>query len=191
MKLDSGERWWRHVLEGYRSNKYMASYTKCGQQYLQLRTNYQYNCNGENLEWKMGWCLQRDVRAQVRDQERTFDSLARGHVLKKKDKTTTYKLLLWKQHIHKWLDRKRNSLPPLLSRAHGFAGQNSLGERAFFPLPHYVSGALCPTNEQAWSMHSTRIPLSSFSEQPRAEQTAQRKTKLSLIFHKRSLQEEG
>lgn len=43
---------------------------------------------------KWGWSLERDMRAQVRDQERTFYSLARGHVLKRKDKTTTDKLLL-------------------------------------------------------------------------------------------------
>lgn len=40
-------------------------------------------------------------------------------------------------------------------------------------------------------MHSTRIPLSSFSEQSRAEQTAQRKGKLRLIVHKRCLWVEG
>lgn len=93
--------------------------------------------------------LFRDMQAQDRDQERTLYSLGRGHVLEKKDKTTPYKLELQNQHIHKWLDRKRHSLPPSLSRAHGTAGQNSFSFSSLLPC---VWGSL--SNYQAGKKHA-------------------------------------
>lgn len=71
-----------------------------------------------------------------------------------------------------------------LLRAHSLAVQNSVGRGVF--LPRYASVALHPTNEQAPSMHCTRIPLSSLPEE-QAEQAAWRNPKPTLLFHTGSL----